>query len=338
MGILHGLERRLRGAVDSTFARIFGGSVQPAEVTAALQREAAAHVTNQGGHLVAPNSFTVDLGPSDSADVGDDLRRVSGAFSAMLGSYVRDQGWETYAEVVVTLSESRRLHTGQFRVRSAIDPGVGRRHSPAGYDDFSGYDDLHPALTPASAAAHGQDRHQQSAYPSVEQLPYSREQFPYREQPPYPYGQPAFPRSPEYPRESPEYPRDAGYGHDPNYPSAPPYGHDPNYPSAPPYGQAPPRDPANLPRLAVQDGTGRSHPLHRGSNVVGRGQTAALRLADTAVSREHIDVYFDGQVAIVHDLGSTNGTTVNGSSIQTWQLADGDVIRLGQSTVVFHAR
>ena len=38
----------------------------------------------------------------------------------------------------------------------------------------------------------------------------------------------------------------------------------------------------------------------------------------------------------MHDLGSTNGTSVNGSNVQTWQLADGDVIRVGHSTVVFN--
>jgi len=41
---------------------------------------------------------------------------------------------------------------------------------------------------------------------------------------------------------------------------------------------------------------------------------------------------------VLHDLGSTNGTTVNGSSVQTWQLADGDVIHIGHSTVVFSSR
>ena len=68
----------------------------------------------------------------------------------------------------------------------------------------------------------------------------------------------------------------------------------------------------------------------------GRGQDAAFRLPDTSVSRRHVDIYFDGQVAVMHDLGSTNGTSVNGSNVQTWQLADGDVIRVGHSTVVFN--
>ena len=90
--------------------------------------------------------------------------------------------------------------------------------------------------------------------------------------------------------------------------------------------------------LSIDDGSGRSYQLQRGSNVIGRGQDAAFRLADTSVSRRHVDVYFDGHTAVLHDLGSTNGTTVNGSSVQTWQLADGDVIHIGHSTVVFSGR
>ena len=87
--------------------------------------------------------------------------------------------------------------------------------------------------------------------------------------------------------------------------------------------------------LSVDDGSHRTYQLQRGSNVVGRGQDASFRLPDTSVSRRHVDIYFDGQVAVMHDLGSTNGTSVNGSTVQTWQLADGDVIRVGHSTVVF---
>ena len=38
------------------------------------------------------------------------------------------------------------------------------------------------------------------------------------------------------------------------------------------------------------------------------------------------------------DLGSTNGTTVNGTPVQTWQLADGDTIRVGHSALLFRAQ
>ena len=37
---------------------------------------------------------------------------------------------------------------------------------------------------------------------------------------------------------------------------------------------------------------------------------------------------------MLSDLGSTNGTTVNGAPVQDWQLADGDVIRAGNSEIL----
>ncbi|RDI30608.1 FHA domain-containing protein [Rhodococcus sp. AG1013] len=86
--------------------------------------------------------------------------------------------------------------------------------------------------------------------------------------------------------------------------------------------------------LQLEDGSGRFYQLREGSNIVGRGQDAQFRLPDTGVSRRHLDVRWNGQVAMLADLGSTNGTTVNGAPIQDWQLADGDVIRAGHSEIL----
>ncbi len=59
---------------------------------------------------------------------------------------------------------------------------------------------------------------------------------------------------------------------------------------------------------------------------------------DTGVSRRHLEISWDGQTATLSDLGSTNGTTVNGNPVQTWQLTDGDVIRVGHSSLVFRTQ
>ncbi|WP_430334957.1 DUF3662 and FHA domain-containing protein [Rhodococcus sp. ACT016] len=86
--------------------------------------------------------------------------------------------------------------------------------------------------------------------------------------------------------------------------------------------------------LQLEDGSGRFYQLREGNNIVGRGQDAQFRLPDTGVSRRHLDIRWDGQVAMLSDLGSTNGTTVNGAAVQDWQLADGDVIRAGHSEIL----
>jgi FhaA, N-terminal domain/FHA domain len=86
--------------------------------------------------------------------------------------------------------------------------------------------------------------------------------------------------------------------------------------------------------LQLDDGSGRTYQLREGSNIVGRGQDAQFRLPDTGVSRRHLEIRWDGQVALLSDLNSTNGTTVNNAPVQEWQLADGDVIRLGHSEII----
>jgi FHA domain-containing protein len=91
--------------------------------------------------------------------------------------------------------------------------------------------------------------------------------------------------------------------------------------------------------ISLDDGSGRSYQLTEGTHVIGRGQDSAFRLPDTGVSRRHLEINWDGHQAMLTDLGSTNGTTVNGNPIQqTWQLNDGDVIRVGHSSLVFRTQ
>jgi hypothetical protein len=128
-----------------------------------------------------------------------------------------------------------------------------------------------------------------------------------------------------------------GYGYDQNQGYDGGYSGDPGAQEyAPPAVQTGTRQLTAV--LSLDDGSNRSYQLALGSNVVGRGQDAQFRLPDTGVSRRHLEITWDGQVAMLADLGSTNGTTVNGSPIQTWQLADGDVLRIGHSSLVFHVQ
>lgn len=85
--------------------------------------------------------------------------------------------------------------------------------------------------------------------------------------------------------------------------------------------------------LLLQDGSSRTYHVHEGSNIIGRSNDADLRLPDTGVSRQHAEITWDGRDAVLVDLESTNGTTVNDTQINNWLLADGDVITLGHSHI-----
>ncbi|MCP2254916.1 FHA domain-containing protein, partial [Prauserella aidingensis] len=170
------------------------------------------------------------------------------------------------------------------------------------------------------------------------------------------YGQPGYGQPPQDPYGQPPGGYDPGYAAPPSppggYPAqAPPPQSDPyGQPAQDPYGQpgfgAPgaPGAPAGAPprpltaSLQLDDGSNRNYSLKQGSNVVGRGQDADFRLPDTGVSRRHLEITWDGQSATLADIGSTNGSTVNGTPVQTWQLADGDVIRVGHSSLVFRTQ
>ena len=129
-------------------------------------------------------------------------------------------------------------------------------------------------------------------------------------------------------------------------PPAPPYAPPPRQPeyayggpqpspgpaAPPPYE---PRRPAATAMLIV-DQTNRRYDLRIGSNIIGRGTDSDLQLLDQGVSRRHLDIQFDGNFATAYDLGSTNGSTVNGHEISSQLLRHGDVIRVGHTRIVFH--
>lgn len=85
----------------------------------------------------------------------------------------------------------------------------------------------------------------------------------------------------------------------------------------------------------IIDQTDQRLALRTGSNIVGRGSESDLQLLDQGVSRRHLDVQYDGHTATAYDLGSTNGTTVNGHEIGSHVLRHGDVVRIGHTRLVF---
>src|ERR1017187_2902830 len=72
----------------------------------------------------------------------------------------------------------------------------------------------------------------------------------------------------------------------------------------------------------------------RPQTIIGRGQTAHVRMMDDGISREHCEIQVEGDSMILHDLGSTNGTFCRGLRVDRHVLEDGDKILVGSSTVL----
>ena len=74
-----------------------------------------------------------------------------------------------------------------------------------------------------------------------------------------------------------------------------------------------------------------------GEVVIGRASDATIRLDDQAASRQHARVDVAGGEAWVVDLGSRNGTRVNGETVtEPRVLLSGDVVTLCSATLIFH--
>ncbi len=88
-------------------------------------------------------------------------------------------------------------------------------------------------------------------------------------------------------------------------------------------------------QLALAGGKG-TFPLHVGENKVGRSPENAVNVEDNSVSRSHAAILMlpSGQTR-VRDLGSSNGTFVNGRRLGERELAHGDQVEIGGQKLVF---
>lgn len=76
---------------------------------------------------------------------------------------------------------------------------------------------------------------------------------------------------------------------------------------------------------------GRVYEISAQRTTVGRGDTNTLSIHDPSVSEYHCEVYDNGEDLIIHDLGSRNGTVVNGKLLRNSQapLAHGEIVKFG---------
>ncbi len=71
-------------------------------------------------------------------------------------------------------------------------------------------------------------------------------------------------------------------------------------------------------------------PVERDWVVIGRGRSADVVISDPTISRAHAAIGYDGEEFFLEDLGSTNGTAVNGKREPRLKLRSGDEIQLGK--------
>lgn len=69
--------------------------------------------------------------------------------------------------------------------------------------------------------------------------------------------------------------------------------------------------------------------------VIGRGSEADITVDDTGISRKHLEIVWDGRRAEARDLGSTNGSTLNGARLTRAVLPNESMLQIGRTRMLF---
>jgi len=105
--------------------------------------------------------------------------------------------------------------------------------------------------------------------------------------------------------------------------------------AAPPPEPEPEPEPEPQREVATLTIDGRTHEVGLPRVDLGRSRGCEIRVSDLNVSRRHAEVRHDDATYWIVDLGSTNGTLVNGKRVDRARLRDGDRITLGSTEIVF---
>jgi hypothetical protein len=107
-------------------------------------------------------------------------------------------------------------------------------------------------------------------------------------------------------------------------------------PKAPPGTQAvSPEELGVEQEIAVLTFDGSRHEVNQQRVVLGRSRDCDIQLPDSNVSRRHAELRQEGTAYWIVDLGSTNGTEVNGKRVKRAKLREGDTITLGSTQITF---
>jgi hypothetical protein len=308
VGVLDRFEKGIERAVNGAFAKAFRSEVQPVEIASALRRECDDRSSIVGrDRTIAPNTFVVELGTADYERLGEWKEALGDELTAVVHDHARQQRYAFVGPVTVTFEQGDDLDTGVFRVRSATSRPSGEAAPRAGGGQDAGYPGGGQAAAPGPFGGG----------PFAGQAPPG---------PGYPPVAPGYADAPQQPAYQPEPYAQGGYGQE-AYQQGPPAG--PAYPWAA-------NDPAAT-RSAILDVDGQPHQLDQQVTVVGRALDADIVLDDPGVSRRHAEVHLiDGRARVI-DLGSTNGTFVDGERVHASDLTDGSTITVGRTRITFHA-
>ena len=299
MGVFDRLERGLERAVKQPFARVFKAEVQPVEIASAMRKSMDDRAAVLGpGRTMVPNVFTIELAESDYERLDSYDRALTDELVAAAEDHADAQRYVAPGPFEVRLISGEDLETGIFRVRPAAKDG--RRASGPGakeYADASRESDRRRE----AARAQGGDRRDGGGEDAMSA---------YRR-----------PGAAGVAGAAGGTNRVAGRGDEAGR------GDD----------KAPRRSRASSSPVALEI-DGRRIPLTGAVSTLGRDETCTVVVDDPGASRRHAEIRIshDGPhlQVILRDLGSTNGTYLNGEQVGSEELRNRDRITMGRTHIV----
>jgi len=298
---LQSFERGVGNMVDNVFSRSSRNStIRPVELGRRLLREMDDHRSvDVKGRRIVPNAFTFHLSARDHAGFAEIEQALIHELGEAAREYARDEGYHFVGPVQVDIVVDNSLKAGRFGVASTLRDGA-VAEQPAHLPDSSFAMIEQPQVVDAHAPVRAAPRAEPSQ--SFEPSDYD----------PSDYDPSAYmPAEPE--------------------PIAP----IPTEMTSAPVASAPTRLGSAVGRLQLPSGE-RVTVGHRVVSL-GRLPECTIALNDPNVSRRHAEIRPGSELTII-DLGSTNGTKVNGLRIDGERvLVDGDIVSLGSSHLRFEA-
>lgn len=327
MSLLSDFEDRVGRALEGGFANMFRAPVQPAELARKAGREMDRGKKLGVGKVYAPTLYTILLSPQDDRALGGFADTLCGELETYLIGHARERNYELATRPVVRFMVDRDLRLGRFDI-------IGELLSPEDLAAELGYTpDEEPFETPREPSKPG-GAAAAAAAPAAAPVA------------PVPAPAPVAPVP--VPVVAPSGGLFDADDLDLDF-AVPPAPSATDRPAAElaESAEAPAQVPAAMPTELLPTGAPLATVTVRGVDhdvvlrgdraVVGRLAACEISLSDVNASREHAVFERDPQGEwTIRDLGSTNGTIVNGQRVPEKLLRDGDTIVIGITELIYH--
>jgi hypothetical protein len=304
MSVLRTIEQKIEGLFEGVFGRAFRTHVQPVELARKLTKEMDDHRMASVSRTYAPNEFTVFLSPADRLQFADYEPSLVLELQDFLAEHARREGYVLLSPPTVTIDTDQDLPLGHFGIATRMVQ-TSRVERPR-----RGVEPVLPPPVPELEVPDLPPLDLAAEINVIPEPPPAAEADPVEMAPPAP--EPAVEPAPE-PVSAPEA--------DPTPASA-----------AAPTVVVPAASAAA--EAALVGASGR-HRLAKPVCVLGRSRECDVVIPDLNVSRQHLEIRLEDGLHWLVDLGSTNGTLVNGKQVKRAKLASGDRIEIGSTELLF---